>query len=148
MIDRRVRPRSYGGASALLAVLFVAGILAGPAARSAAAQLSGRGAPSAAYYAVFGPFYDGDYPDALRAFEAEGRSSIKTAQSRWIDSICYETMCGECYFQMGVFDAALPHFTAALQLYMTILRLDDEGAVSAHDSAGRRGHEKGGPLGR
>ena len=45
------------------------------------------------------------------------RSSIKTAQSLWIDSICYETMCGECYYQMGVLDQALLHYTNALQLY-------------------------------
>ena len=98
--------------------MLVAGLLTGPATRSAVAQLSGRGAPSAAYYPAFGPFYDGDYTDALRAFESESRSSIKTAQSRWIDSICYQAMCGECYVQMGAFESALPHFNDALQLFV------------------------------
>jgi tetratricopeptide (TPR) repeat protein len=102
----------------LLAVLFAAAVLVGPAARSAMAQLGDRRTPTVRYYAAFGQFYDGDYPDALQIFEGEGRSSIKTAQSRWIDSICYQAMCGECYIQMGAFDAALPHFTDALQLFV------------------------------
>jgi CHAT domain-containing protein len=76
-----------------------------------------RSTPTAGYYAAFGMFYDGDYADALKSFKAESRSSIKNAQSRWIDSICYETMCGECYFQMGILDKALAHYTAALQIY-------------------------------
>jgi CHAT domain-containing protein len=119
MIDRRVRPTSRGGTSALLAMLLAATVWAGPAARSAVAQIGERRTPSAAYYSALGPFYDGDYPDALRAFESESRSSIKSAQSRWIDSICYQTMCGECYVQMGAFDAALPHFTDALRLFVS-----------------------------
>jgi CHAT domain-containing protein len=93
-------------------------VLLGLAAQPAAAQVGDRGAPSTMYYTGFGPLYDGDYlHSALRIFQSEGRSSIKTPQSRWIDSICYETMCGECYFQMGIFDKALAHYTSALQLY-------------------------------
>jgi CHAT domain-containing protein len=74
-------------------------------------------APTANYYNNFGMFYDGDYRDALRAFQSESRGSIKTSQSRWIDSICYETMCGECYYQMGRFDEALQCYTNALDVY-------------------------------
>jgi tetratricopeptide (TPR) repeat protein len=85
----------------------------------APAQLTSRSAPSNNYFAEFGMFYDGDYSDALKAFQSESRGSIKNAQTRWIDSICYETMCGECYFQMGMLDKALPHYTAALQIYKT-----------------------------
>ena len=103
----------------MAAALLAAAVVAGPGSDAAVAQLTGRGAPSASYYAAFGPFYDGDYTDALRAFESESRSSIKTRQSRWIDSICYETMCGECYFQMGAFDEALQHYTDALELFVT-----------------------------
>ncbi len=98
-----------------LAIALAAALLGGPAIRPASAQ--GRQTPTATYYRDFGAFYDGDYTDALRAFQSESRGSIKTAQSRWIDSICYETMCGECYFQMGVFDKALQHYTNALELF-------------------------------
>ena len=94
-------------------------VLVGLAAAPLQAQTSERRTPTATYYAGFSPFYHGDYSDALRVFQSEGRGAIKTSQSRWIDSICYETMCGECYFQMGMLDKALQHYTAALQLFKT-----------------------------
>ncbi len=73
--------------------------------------------PPPSYYAAFTLLYDGEYQDALRAFQSESRGSIKTSQSRWIDSICYEAMCGECYYQMGVLDQALAHYSNALELF-------------------------------
>jgi CHAT domain-containing protein len=76
-----------------------------------------RTVPTQAYFNAFGLFYDGDYETALKAFESDSRNSIKSAQSRWIDSICYETMCGECLFHMGMLKEALPHYTAALTIY-------------------------------
>jgi tetratricopeptide (TPR) repeat protein len=88
--------------------------------------------PSATYFnAINGPFSDGDYRDALTLFLNQGRSvAVKTTQSRWIDSICYETMCGECYLQMGENAQALEHYSAALKLFvaysdwMTLVRFD------------------------
>ncbi len=91
--------------------------------RPAAGQAGTRGmtadrtVPTKSYHLAFGDFYDGDYRSALERFKAESRASIKTAQSRWIDSICYETMQGECYYQMGAYPDALLHYTAALELY-------------------------------
>ena len=72
--------------------------------------------PSNGYYGAFGDFYDGDYDAALKQFSAQGRMGIRTAQSRWIDSICYETMIGECYYEMGHLSEALEHYTFAVQL--------------------------------
>jgi len=88
--------------------------------------------PSMAYFGgINGPFADGDYRDALSVFRGQGLSvAIKTAQSRWIDSICYETMCGECYLHMGEHAQALEHYSAALKLFvafsdwMTLVRFD------------------------
>jgi CHAT domain-containing protein len=87
--------------------------------------------PSPAFRATLhGYFDDGDYLEALRSFQSQSRGSIKTPQSRWIDSICYETMCGECHYQMGNLKAALECYTNALQLYvrfadwMTLVRFD------------------------
>jgi tetratricopeptide (TPR) repeat protein len=85
-------------------------------ASTAEAQLQ-RQIPSQRYFNAFGLLYEGDYRDALDIYQDEGRSGIKTAQSRWIDSICYHTMTGECYYQMGNLAAALEHFTQALTLY-------------------------------
>lgn len=62
--------------------------------------------------------YDGELKDAVEIFEDEWRGAIKTPQSRWIDSICYHTMIGECYYHMGRLDEALTHYTAALSLYL------------------------------
>lgn len=73
--------------------------------------------PSASYYGVFRFFYEGEYHDALRGFQDEIRSAIKTVDARWIDSICYYTMAGECYYHMGDLTQALEHYTAALKLY-------------------------------
>ena len=98
-----------------LALILAAVAFGGPAVHSAPA--AERQTPSATYYRYFSAFYDGDYRDALKGFEDESRGSIKTSQSRWIDSICYETAVGECYYQMGALDKALTHYTNALQLY-------------------------------
>ena len=89
-------------------------------AAPAAAQIEDRGAPAPSYFGIFGPFYEGEYKDALKSFEDQARGSIKTAQSRWIDSICYETMVGECYYEMGLLDDALGHYTTALRLYVAL----------------------------
>mgnify|MGYP005834700471 CR=1 FL=1 len=84
----------------------------------AAAQVGNRGAPSPEYFGIFPTFFDGEYRDALKLFEDQVRGAIKTSQARWIDSICYETMVGECYHEMGRLDEALSHYTAALRLYV------------------------------
>ncbi len=131
------------------ALLLVAGLLGGPAANSTSAQGVGldRTVPPMTYYNAFNLLYDGDYELALKAFEADSRSSIKTAQSRWIDSICYETMCGECYFQMGMFDEALQHYTAALQLFKTFPDWMMKVQFAADDPRRRGGRAEDRPLG-
>jgi tetratricopeptide (TPR) repeat protein len=96
--------------AALAVVVFVCPFLAAPPAR-------GADTPPPSHYNILSWMNEGDYLDALRAYQSELRGAIKTAQSRWIDSICYETMCGECYYQMGVLDRSLMHYTNALQLY-------------------------------
>ncbi len=102
----------------LSGVLAVLGTSRPAAGQPGVRGLSGdRTVPTKTYHAAFGDFYDGDYRSALERFKAESRASIKTAQSRWIDSICYETMQGECYYQMGQYSDALLHYTAALELY-------------------------------
>jgi hypothetical protein len=63
-------------------------------------------------------YYDGNYRDALAAFLNQGRAGIKTPVSRWIDSICYFTMAGECYYELGQLPAALDSYDSALKLYV------------------------------
>lgn len=85
----------------------------------ASAQAVPRSNPSARYFAAFEPFLDGEYRTAVRVFEEEGRGAIRTPQVAWIDSICYHTMQGECYYALGRLDQALAHYTAAIQLFLT-----------------------------
>jgi len=101
--------KEVGCVSVVLAMLVISGT-------SARAQ-SERSVPTIAYHAAFTDFYDGEYKDALAEFMAEGRGAIQTPQSRWIDSICYETMVAECYYEMGHLQQALDHYTAAIKLY-------------------------------
>ena len=85
-------------------------------ASPARAQL-GDSIPSTAYYNSFPLFYEGEYAAALGAFQNDLQSGIRSPTSRWIDSVCYYTMCGECYYHMGQHQNALNQYTAALKLY-------------------------------
>ncbi len=96
--------------------LFLAAVVLGGVGAGAVSAQE-RNVPSMGYQAAFGDFYDGEYDDAFRRFQSEGRGAIKTPQSRWIDSICYFTMMAECHYQMGRLREALDHYTSALQLY-------------------------------
>jgi hypothetical protein len=91
-----------------------------PSEGNAQLQRGDRMVPSHTYFAAIATYYDaGEYRRALDQFRSEWRSAIKTPQSRWIDSICYHTMMGECYYQMGELDKALEQYTAAVRLYVT-----------------------------
>ena len=78
----------------------------------------GNAKPTTSYHAAFTDFYDGDYRTALNRFQSEARGAVKSVNSRWIDSICYETMIGECYYQTGSNAEACDHYTAALNLFL------------------------------
>ena len=73
--------------------------------------------PPQSYYFAKTELYSGEYGNALRGFQSESRGAIKTTQSRWIDSICYHAMIGECYYSIGQYGEALDNYTAALRLY-------------------------------
>ncbi len=109
----RARPDRSGPKRAILMFLvFLGGFLVGDGVR---AQIP-REIPSLTYRAAFSEFYDGQYRDALKDFRSEGRGAIKTPQALWLDSICYQTMVGECYYHTGHLDQALEHYSAAIRL--------------------------------
>ena len=87
-----------------------------PCNAAKAHQIARDSIPSTPYFTAFGDFFNGDYKQAGDIFNREAKSGIRTAESRWIDSICYYTMAGECYYQMGDFDRALEQYDAALRL--------------------------------
>ena len=94
---RRVFAPCRAGATGLLTLMVLA---AGPFVGPAGAQLD-RHTPTLRYHAAFGDFYEGEYRDALDVFRDEVRGAIKTPQSRWIDSICYETMSASATTRWG-----------------------------------------------
>ncbi|HEX3726838.1 MAG TPA: hypothetical protein VHV08_11375, partial [Pirellulales bacterium] len=92
---------------------------------AARAQIApGQGVPSRIFLNTLALHYDGDYRSALNAFLSEASSSsIKTTTLqgttlRWIDSICYLTMAGESYYELGQLPQALASYDAALKLYV------------------------------
>ena len=99
---------------ALLACLLVA--------QSALGQttLQGRAkqAPNDLHFAALGAYHQGEFRNALQGFVDAGKSGIASTEGRWIDSICYYAMIGECYYQMGENQKALDQFTAALKLFL------------------------------
>ncbi len=84
-----------------------------PAARGQAPTQS---YPSDLYYAAYRLYYDGDYRDAGSAFRRAARGGVASSRGRWIDSICYYTMMGECHYRLGQLDEALDQYGAALRL--------------------------------
>ncbi|MCH8048429.1 MAG: CHAT domain-containing protein [Planctomycetes bacterium] len=102
------RPARRSLAAVLLATVFCS---------PAMAQRPQRRIPNQLYQASFRDFHDGDFGDALKEFKAASRGAIRTTRSRWIDSICYHTMQGECYYHMGKPAEALEHYTAAVKLH-------------------------------
>ena len=74
--------------------------------------------PTMRYYAAITEFHDGEFDEALDIFGDERRGAIKKPGMLWLDSICYYTMMGECYYHMGELEKALDCYTTAIQLYI------------------------------
>lgn len=112
----RVSSRSPKLPSFLLLTLLIA--LAYPRPATAQVVAGGIGSiPSQVYFSALPGYYDGEYQAALGAFVNESRSN-KTPAGPWIDAICYYTMAGECYYQMGQLSNALDNYNAALKIYI------------------------------
>jgi len=87
-------------------------------ASSGLAQFGGQRIPTVQYQATFRALYDGEYLQALKSFHSEGRGAIKSPTARWIDSICYHAMLGECLYELGRLPEAMEQYTAAVNLYL------------------------------
>lgn len=77
-----------------------------------------RPVPNDDYFEAFVPFYTGDYRAALQAFQSAAKGGIRSADGRWIDSICFHTMIGECFYNMGDLTQALDHYNSALKIFL------------------------------
>ncbi|UUO05279.1 CHAT domain-containing protein [Blastopirellula sp. J2-11] len=92
-------------------------VAVGPAG-SLLAQRGDSTKPNNAFFLGFSPLYAGDYKEALNVFDNVSSSAVVTANGRWVDSICFATMRGECYYQMGANAKALEQYNAAVLLYL------------------------------
>lgn len=104
-------PRLWGAAAAMF--FFCASYCA-----AQAPMIGANGIPTQRYFALFAAMNLGDVKESMRGFAEEARGSIKVSQTRWIDAICYETMTGECCYELGSLEEALDHYTAAVKLYV------------------------------
>lgn len=83
----------------------------------ASAQIS-RVKPGQSYFATIETLYDAQYTRAARGFQGELRGAIRTANTRWIDSICYYTMLGESLYLQGAYGPALEQFDRSAELFL------------------------------
>ncbi len=94
-------------------------LLTGPFPTAAQVQLrEGRAVPRESYFLAFDPYYNGHYRTAMRGFRSALRSGIQSVEGRWVDSVCYYTMIGECLYQVGDLNGALEQYELALRVYM------------------------------
>jgi tetratricopeptide (TPR) repeat protein len=107
-------PRRHSSPWAGTVLGFLAFLLLSPA--FVRAQMGPVLSPS--YYRTIAQMYDGDYANALGGFENEYLGSIKIGTSRWLDSVCFLSMQGECHYRMGNLAKAAEAHGNALQLYL------------------------------
>ena len=82
-------------------------------------QSRGDVVPPLAYLQVFPEYQRGEYDRALREFRGLARTAaIRIGDQRWVDSICYHTMIGECYYHAGDNPNALTQYRNALELFL------------------------------
>jgi tetratricopeptide (TPR) repeat protein len=103
---------------AALGLMMGGAALVGMAPAHAQGPPQSRAVPAEDYLASFMPYYDGDFGRAQRAFQQSARSGVRSTEGRWVDSICYHTMIGESYYQLGDRAQALDQYTSALQLFL------------------------------
>ncbi len=90
----------------------VAVVLALLAVSTARAQV-GDEIPHASYYAASQALYSGEYRTAVRELGRETQRGLRTAQARWIDSVCYYAM-----YHQGRNAEALAQFDQACQILL------------------------------
>ncbi len=74
--------------------------------------------PRGDYFLAKSMMQDGDFQRAGAGFRSAARSGIRSTEGRWVDSICYYAMMGECMYQMGLTAPALENYENALKLFV------------------------------
>jgi CHAT domain len=84
----------------------------------ASAQVNRGEIPNTTYWLAMNSYYDGDFATAKKGFQEAAKSGIATPDGRWVDSICFHTMIGECDYQLGNIASALDQYASALKIYL------------------------------
>lgn len=103
-------------ASWSLLVVILAICLLTPSSRTLLAQ--GGTVPREDYDAARIDYWEGDVAAAVKSFQQGQKSSLNMGGTYWVDSLCYYTMVGECFHQLGDYQNALAAHTAALEIYL------------------------------
>ena len=74
--------------------------------------------PKRDYYLGAPTYADGDFATAARIYRQSASGGLRSVEGRFVDSICYHTMLGECLYQMGENADALEQFNSAVKLYI------------------------------
>ncbi len=85
--------------------------------------------PQTGYYLGARTYYDADYKDAERYFSRGARTTFKFGTRKFLDSVCYWTMIGECYYHMGNYAQAVEMYEQSLQLYLTYQQESWQGRI-------------------
>lgn len=120
MLLRRLNAITFLNATAYmdafaLAIVMVACTLCS----TAEAQVRGGSLPSAQYYQSYADYRDGDFQGALVDFQRGYRTAYQFGDQRFLDSVCYLTMIGECHYHVGNYADALANYEQALKLYLS-----------------------------
>ena len=100
--------------------------------------------PKADYYINFAnnaDYFAADYQDAYKRFSRGYNTAYKFGTRRFLDSVCYLTMMGECNYHMGDYAEAVNNYEQALKLYLSYQaegwqsRLQIPQVISANNNA-------------
>ena len=101
----------------LNAVMILVVMIAGTFCAAAQAQVSRL--PRTSYYQIYSDFYAGDLTRANRNFQQGYRTAFQFGGQRFLDSVCYLTLIGECNYHVGNYAEALANYEQALNLYLS-----------------------------
>jgi tetratricopeptide (TPR) repeat protein len=120
---------------------------------AARAQVA-RSMPAAEYFTPFPEFYRGNYRVAANAFRRLESSAYKFGTLRFLDSVCYWTMLGECNFHAGNYAEAIRFYEQGLELYLVYCqnnwqnRIQGNNPIQADNNALNRARINWGTSGR
>ncbi len=89
--------------------------------------------PNQGYYNTFNAYYFGDYKDAYKNFSRGAGTAYRVGTNRFLDSICYWVMMGECEYQLGNYARAVEMYEQSLKLYLSFVAANWQGRTTFPD---------------